>query len=75
MLDDYFKANPGVKDLPCAEIKPQSTIPQTAVIPMSSSNKTIKNNFTLDLNRLIIFYAFLSKHWVKGCLSCLGFVL
>jgi len=35
MLDDYFKRNLGVKDLPRLEIEPQSPSPQPVVIVMS----------------------------------------
>jgi len=35
MLDDHFKANPGVKDLSSLGIEPQSTSPQLVVIAMS----------------------------------------
>jgi len=32
MSDDYFKTNPGVKDLPCPRIEPQPPSPQTNAI-------------------------------------------
>jgi len=35
MLEDYFKTNPGVKDLPRSGIEPQSPSPQTNVMTMS----------------------------------------
>jgi len=38
MLDDYFKANPGVKDLPSLGIEPWPSDPQSVVIAMSYNN-------------------------------------
>jgi len=35
IYDDYFKANPGVKDLPGPGIEPQSPSPQALVIAIS----------------------------------------
>jgi len=35
LKDDYFKTNPGVKDLPWSEIEPVSPSPQPVVIAMS----------------------------------------
>jgi len=42
MFEDYFKANPGVKDLPSPEIEPQSPSPQLVVIAMSYNDPNIQ---------------------------------
>jgi len=39
MLDDYFNANPRVKDLPRLGIEPQSPNPQPVVIAMSYNDR------------------------------------
>jgi len=38
MLDDYFRTNLGVKDLPQRGIEPQSPSPQPVVLAMSYNN-------------------------------------
>jgi len=38
MLDDYFMANPGVKDLPKLGIECQSLNPQSVIIAMSHNS-------------------------------------
>jgi len=38
MLDDYFKTNPGVNNLPWPGIEPQSPSPQPVVVAMSYNN-------------------------------------
>jgi len=40
MFDDYFLANPGLKDLPRSEIDPQSPIPQPVGKAMSYMTPT-----------------------------------
>jgi len=51
MLDDYFEANPGFKDLKWPEIEPQSCSPQPVTIVMSYSNPNVNQNSIVKLNK------------------------
>jgi len=72
MLDDYFKTNPGVKDLPWPGIEPQSPSPLPVVIALSYNElkgiessqlkmlETIKMDLTIiDFFQLIWIVIFL----------------
>jgi len=46
ILDDYFKTNPGIKDLPWLGIEPQSPSTQIVVRAMSYNDPKIHLEFT-----------------------------
>jgi len=74
MLDDYFKTNPGVKDLPRLGIQPQPSSPQSDAItirpwrPQVSNSQWyrlhIRMNYTYKLTNIHSFVAFISVSWI-----------
>jgi len=50
MFNDYFKTNPGVKDLPLPWIEPQSPSPQPVVKAMSHEDPRGQFRFSNFLN-------------------------
>jgi len=60
MSDDYFKTNPGVKDMPKPGIEPQSPSPQPVVIAMSY-NDTIEGRSFVNQHREALAKQYLDR--------------